>query len=280
MSEAQAVTAPVQGIPAEIPKEEVKPTEDTPKVEPKKEDPKFAALAKRERMLMRERQQQRMYAQQLEQQKVQLTQREKFLDTAKTNPLEALKAMGWTYDQLTNFVLNDNKITPDRQIAEVKKEIETWKEQQARERQEAMQSAQQQAQNEAQEVLDSFKERVGNFLETKKDTYELVNLYQEQELVFALIEQHFNNTGKVMSIEEAARLAETDIEERIDQGLKTKKISTKYKVGENKPDEKKAAPKEPSTLNNNMNTGITPNGLPAATENDRIKRALAKLNGE
>lgn len=255
---------------------------ETQKVEPPKEDTsqKLSDLIKKEKMIYRTKQNLSQKEKLILEKEKALAEREAKLATASTNPIEALKTLGWTYDQITEYMLQ-NKVPVDKHITDVRNELEQFKKQQLEEKQKAAEEAKQAAEAQATQVIDSFKVQINDFITTNKDTYELVNLHEAQDIVFATIETHFENTKKVLTIQEATDLVEKYLEDRIEQSTKTKKLASKYRLPEPNV-EKKTEPtfSEPKTLTNSMTTGSSP-GLPQArNEEDRIKRALAALDGK
>jgi len=274
VSEPTSAVQPITDkVESQVNETKVETVEDKPK------DPmlssRFAALAKREKSIVRRAQEIKQVEQKLQEQAKTLEEKMKIFEVAKTNPMEALKQLGLSYQDITNFVLNDSKITPDTEIKHVRTELESFKKQQEEKERLRLESETQRAQLEAQEVINDFKSNINEFLTSKPDDYELTTLHEAQELVYATIEEHFNNTKRVLSIKEAADLVEKYLEERIEASTKTKKLSSKFKLADSKAEEK-ASPAPSKTLTNQMSSSA-PSMLPAKTESDRIKRAMAAL---
>src|SRR5687767_14150950 len=114
--------APIDGVADSIQAE-------TPAVKPQEDQEfskKFAALAKRERLLRQKEEQAKAQwdaVQRFEQARKQ----------AKSNPLGFLEEAGLSYQEITDYLLNDSKPSPDAQIQALREQIE----QERRERQEA-----------------------------------------------------------------------------------------------------------------------------------------------
>lgn len=191
------------------------------------------------------------------------------------NPLEALKRKGITYQDLTNMVLNGEKVTPEIQVKSIEEQMKTWMKQQEEAAKLKEQQETERLTKEHELTIQNFKEEVKEFVSTRSDEYEFINLYDQQELIYATIEEHFNNTQKVMSIKESADLVEKYLLDQANKALKTKKLASMLKP---QAEEKKDAPREPSKTLNNTMTSSVPSMLPAKTENDRLKRALAALD--
>lgn len=207
------------------------------------------------------------------------------------NPIEALQRAGFTYEQATNFVLNDNKITPELQVQAIQQKIEKVEQSFQQQQEAAQKAAQQQAQAEYQQTVETFQEDIGTFVSEHPDDYELISLHDAQAIIYDTIEQHWDRsyktwlkdkTGprpKMMSIKDAADQLEKYLEDRVEKSYQTKKFQAKVK-----PKDAPVAPNDPSTgfqpksLNNSLTSSAAASFLPAATEEDRMKRALAKLS--
>jgi hypothetical protein len=106
------------------------PEAPAPAPEPAPEKPRadrFALLARKEQDLLRKQQAVKQQQQILAQQAEQLRAFEQAKKQALLNPLDALKQLGLTYEQITEFVLNDNKPTPNAEVMSVRQELEEFK---------------------------------------------------------------------------------------------------------------------------------------------------------
>lgn len=241
--------------------------------------PKFAALAKKERYA-------RMLSQKAKAREAEIVRREQAIldrermwdEEWKKTPLDALKKRGITYEDLTQAALNDGKFNPDVEIKSVKDEIQRLREEQAekeRKTKEAMELAQKQQE---QEIVDAFKENISSHLEQNLEKYELTKLFDASDLVFQTVEEYFERNQKVLSIDEACQLVETYLESEIDRTAKeSKKFKSKFLTPQQKQDQEKREGTSSVTLNNQMNSSSAPSLLPKATEDERMKRALAAL---
>jgi hypothetical protein len=239
---------------------------------------KFAALAKKERMARLAQANIKSREQQLIDRERQIAERERLWNEEfKQSPLEAIKKRGYTYEDITKAALNDGKFEPATEIKSVKEEIERIK-QEASEREKKQLEAQQSAVAQAeQEAIDSFKDKITKSIEENKDKYELTQILEASELVFQTVEEHFNRTKKILSINEACDLVEQYLESEVERTAQnSKKFQSKYGSMKQKVEEPKGKPKSDVTLSNEL-TSTAPSLLPSHTENDRIKRALAAL---
>jgi hypothetical protein len=273
--------APVVSQPSTVPpitpsaserlKEAVAPKVEGAKPASPKSDA-FAALAKRERALQRQ-------SADLKAKEAQYREWERLKASATSNPLEALKALGLSYEQITQFLLNGSKPTPELEVAQVKADLEKLRTEQAQREQNAKNEARRVAEREYQQTYVEFTEEIGSYLQDNRDAYELTNMYEGQNIVLATIEQHFANTKKIMSIKEAADLVEQYFEEQVANASKTKKFQAKQqpKVSEGQSRGEGVLKSSAPTLSNGLTTSA-PSLLPAKTEQARMNRALAALD--
>lgn len=265
---------------------------ETPAVEssaspvvPKTDDmsAKFAALAKKERIARLAQHNLKTKETSLAERERQIAERERMWEEEfKQSPLEAIKKRGYTYEDITKAALNDGKFEPATEIKSVRSELEKFRQEQAEKEKKALEEQQTAAQKIEQETVERFKRNISQTLEEKKDKYELTHLFDASDLVYQTIEEHFERTkklgeAKVMSIEEACDLVEQFYENEIERtATSSKKFQAKY--GAIKKEAEKEKPKSSTTLSNSLTpSSAAPSLLPVATENDRLKRALAAL---
>lgn len=252
----------------------------SPPAEPKPDQmaSKFAALAKKERQARLLHAQAKTRAEELAKREAAIAERERLWEEEfKQSPLEALKKRNLTYQDLTNAALNDGKFQPDVEIKRVQDEIQRFRvEQEEKEKKaiEAQQAAQQKAESEA---IEGFKTKISDHIDANSEKFELTKLYDASELVFQTVEEHFERNKKILSIDEACSLVEQYLESELERASKeSKKFKSKFLSAKQEQQEKTAG-KSTTTLTNSFNSSATPSLLPAKTEEDRIKRALAAL---
>lgn len=201
----------------------------------------------------------------------------------KTNPIAALKKRGITYEDISKAVLNDDKFEPSVEIKSVKDEIASLKKEAQEKETRAQEDARRQREQAEQEAIEAFKGGIATFIGENKEKFELVSIFDAGELVFQTVEEHYARTSKagtpkVLSVDEACQMVETYLENEIERTAQaSKKFQSKYGALKTKEE----APKKPAatttTLSNQATSRASPSMLPASTENDRIKRALAAL---
>ena len=215
-----AETAPVETVATEsapvIAPVETKPETVETKPEIKADAPDddrlrrgYAALARKEKSL-RERE-------------TQLKRLEGLEKKAKESPLEFLKEFGLSYDQLTDLILGaDEKPEPtaDDRVAALEARLEN-----ERVAREAADAAAKEANIERQ--INTFKTGVlAHGIKSNPDKYELINARGDDgvELVFEVIQSHFEKTQEVLSWDKAADYTEEHLETEARKLLSLKKF--------------------------------------------------------
>ena len=322
--------------------------ETSPKIDDKIGS-KFAALAKKERLVVQKAQELKAAEAALKAEDAKLkewkslqdkeisTEREKlqsnpemkefqeFKALKKMSALDAFKKLGFSYEQLTEQLLNEGKPTPEQLIESktasfqeelkalrAEREAEKRDAQKAREAKEleAAKKAEDEAAAQAKaledeeakitaehaETISNFRKEIKNFLTSNSDEYELTNLNEANEVVFATIERHFDESqeadakergvpkeqgnGKVLSIKEASDAVEHFLETQVQKNLATKKLQAKVSPQVPKEDtpvkQNTDSVKSTKTITNDMTSSSV--SSPAQSEKERWKRAVAALN--
>lgn len=254
-------------------------------VEPPKEDPalspKFAALAKKAKAAYQAQAQLKAEKAALEAKRKEIDEFSKYKQEATSNPLKALEALGWKYDDLVNFVLNDQKPTESQKLTQVEQRLEALQREQEEREQKRIQIEQEAAQRQYAETIDAFKSKVASHVSENSEKYELIQLHDAQELIFDTIEEYFNKTNQVMDIAKAAELVENYLESQFETTFtKAKKLQGKFGKKEEAPQPQSKPQSTSVSLNNAVtSSSAAPGYLPPKTEQERIQRALAKLQG-
>jgi hypothetical protein len=192
--------------------------------------------------------------------------------------LAALEDAGLSYKELTDFILNNNTVSTESQIKALQDKISEVENARQRDHQEREEHSKRQAAEREVQVIAEFKNEISNFISSKKDDYELTNLYESSDLVYDTVEAYFEKTSKVLSIPEACELVEKYLEKQVEKSLQTKKLGQRFQ----KPAEESIAKSDLQaprrTLNNQNYTSSTPSMVSPKVENDRMTRALAALN--
>lgn len=261
----------------------------------KKEEPissKFAALAKKEKAIVKRDQEIKAREATFAQREAAIAEREArvkaFETLVETNPLEAMEKYNVTYQKLTDMILSgkttvekkpEDPIEVAKKIAEdLRKEFtekETAREAAAKKAQEEA-AAQQKA--ELEKAYAQYRDEVNVFTKQNADKYEMINIFDQQELVIDTVNGYYEKHNRVLSVQEACDMVEAYLDSEFQKAQKAKKFagkSTATETTSTKKEENKPASK---TLSNSM-TGQATSKLPAVSEQDRMKRALAALSG-
>lgn len=226
---SEAVLAEASSAPAE--------GQTTPAAEAQKPDdkfaPKFAALSRKEKELRQREQQYQTESQKIAQEKAELEKwrQEKtatesaFQKKLKNNPLQTLQELGITFEELTQMQLNEQNPTPEMLIKRTREELEQGYKSELEELRNAMKQKEQDAeQKQFEETVSGFKSQIADFVDSNADTYELIKMNDAQELVFDVIQEYYQSSGRILTIEEAAKHTEEHLEAEARKVLEAKKF--------------------------------------------------------
>ena len=142
------------------------------------------------------------------------------------DPLRALEEAGLGYDKLTELALNDGKLTPDMQMAAMREEIERDYRRKFEDLEERLHAKEEAEAGEYyNSVQENFQYEIGNFINENNETYELINASEADTLVYDVIEEHYNETGRILDLKDAADAVESYLEEEAGKLMKLKKLS-------------------------------------------------------
>lgn len=279
-------TAVAVETPVQAPQASVEGAEAPKAAEPAKQpvSKSFLALARAAKNIAKQKQEQKLYEQKLQQREQSLSQRGQ---SKPQTPIEALMAAGYTYEDATNFILNDQKPTAEMEIKSMKQQFAEWQQRQEAERQRIIGIQRQKVQAEINESIQEYRNKLDGFVNSQPDAYELINRNAEEntQLIYELVEENFKRTNKILSMKEAADRVESFLEEEIESAAQSKKIQAKLAAKaqtqkEQTPEKSQGfSAQSAKTLSNNLTSSAMPSSLSNKTENDRIARALAKLQG-
>lgn len=244
----------------------------------------FAALSKKEKMLFREREALKAERAQIQAERARIAEIEAKYGSKPATPREALERYGYDYKAATEFELNDGSPTAEFLARQAQEQIQQLRNEQAERDKRVAQEAAQRAEAEKAEVIQEFRSEIQEFVSEKADDYELIKFNQAEDVVFETIEAHYQKTGRLLSIPEAANMVEKFLEKRMDDLKSTKKFA---KTREGSPEKtlpeagfRQSEPAPKRTISNSV-TASTPSLMKSARiENDAFARAMAKLNGQ
>jgi hypothetical protein len=142
------------------------------------------------------------------------------------DPLSVLQEKGWDYNKITEKVLSQRQLTPDEKIEMIEQKLRKKEEDEIKRIEEEKQSEELIRQ---QQAINSFKAQINSFVEEKASEYELIVATDSHDVVFDVIQQHFNKTKKILPLEQACKMVETEIETQLMPRLeKAQKVRNKF----------------------------------------------------
>lgn len=142
----------------------------------------------------------------------------------KEDPMGAMSEYGMTYDQLTQLALNqpgpqDQAISKlEAKILELEGKLSGAEAKRTEDQQKSYEQALNQIRNEAKILIDS------------DETYETIKSEGEVETVVELIKQTFDETGNLLTVEEAAKQVEDYLFEKALKTAQLKKVQAKLQT--------------------------------------------------
>lgn len=282
---APAPEAPVDAQP------QAAPVAEPPKDQPKETASALLAKLARQR---KEAMQATKKLSAVDQEKAELLKRVQELEAKVSqkpaNPLDALKSAGFGYEDATNFVLNDNKLTAEQQVKMLEQRLEAiQRESEEREQKRLEEEANRAKQTVAQQE-EAFKTDVVDYLDQNKATYELTANEDPQEVadtVLQVIKQHFSQAmqewedagregkrPKALSTKEALDLIEAHLEEKVSKYIDTNKIKSKFAPKPAETEQKGQTAPTSKTLSAAVTTS---SASPGAKIVDPVARAMSAL---
>ncbi len=176
---------------------------------------RFAALTRMEREIQEKAERNKSQFTEVEEWK-----KEKGL--IKSNPKEFLEKNGWNIQDLVDFVLNDEKPTANREMQELREEINKLRSE--REDEKTTAQKQQEAKN-----VETYKGNLKNKLIEKKETYELINQYEQFDMVYDIMNEEFSKTGQELDVDKVAAEVEKYLEAQFEDQFKKASNTSKFK---------------------------------------------------
>ncbi len=203
------------------PQEESNEFKDLEQPQDSEFDRKFAALSRKEKALReRELELERKYGS--KEKELPLERR------IRSNPLKALEELGLDYDKLTELALNDGRLTPDMQMKLMREELENdYKEKfnSLEQRLNAKEKMEEEAKYDA--VKQGFVGEIESFINENKNDFEYVAHNEATDVVYDVIEEHYNETGRILDIKEAVEAVESYLEEEAEKLLNLGKVKNR-----------------------------------------------------
>lgn len=183
----------------------------------------------------------------------------------KKDPLRALEEMGLSYDKLTELALNDGKLTPEMQMKLMREELEgDYKKKFEELENRLLEKEKSDEQRRYDDIQRGFKNEIDEYVNSNLDKYELIQANEANDIIYDVIEEHYNDTGRILDIEEAAEAVENYLEEEAEKLLKLGKLRSKFGI-ENDLEQEESPRQSQVTLSNAM----------SAQANERVAKKLS-----
>jgi hypothetical protein len=242
----------------EAPKDEIKEIEIKPEPKEDATASKFAALEKKaaairskEMALKNAEAQTRSRLAELE---AELAKAQSLRKMAKENPWDYLKAADLDYNYLTEYALNNQKPPVETKLAQVEHDLQEKLQAYIKPLEEKLRVAEE---REASAKLHQFKADISQHLAAKTDDYEMIVANDAQEMVFETINQYAEQHGKLLAIDQAAKMVEDFLTEQaraiLPKVTKAKKLQDLLSIPQKiEPAPNKTVVPQTPTLSNKM----------------------------
>ena len=181
----------------------------------------------------------------------------------RANPLKVLEELGLGYETLTDLALNDGKLTPDMQMQLIRDELETDYQSRFHDLEQRLEERDEREQDEKYDsILSGFMEEIQNHVATD-DNYELIRANDAGDVVYEVMEEHYNQSGNILSIDEAAEAVESYLEEEADKIVNLQKVRSRLNINELEPRDEY------------RQSQVTLSNAHAAQANERVGRMLS-----
>lgn len=250
------------------PQEESNEFKDLEQPQDSEFDRKFAALSRKEKALRdRELELDKKYGN--KEKELPLERR------IRANPLKALEELGLDYDKLTELALNDGRLTPDMQMKLMREELENdYKDKfnSLEERLNAKEKMEEEAKYDA--VREGFVGEINSFINENKSDFEYVAHNDATDVVYDVIEEHYNETGRILDIKEAVEAVESYLEEEAEKLLNLGKVKNRLTSMR---DEYEQPQRQSQTTLSNAHSAQANERVARKLSDEESKSAMAKM---
>lgn len=174
----------------------------------------------------------------------------------KKDPLATLESLGVSYEDLTQLVLNDGQMPTDMQMRLMREELERDYKTKFEELENKL-TEKERAEEEAkyQETINNFKSEINEFI-NGNEQYELIQANDAYDLVYDVIEQYYEENGRILETQEAADQVEQYLEEEIKTVFEKSKKLGSWRSESAAPQAKTEARQSPTLSNSLSAKGI------------------------
>lgn len=208
--------APEGGAP-EAPTEVVDPNLDLAK--------KFNQVTESEKKL-------RLEEEALKAERQEFSSKQEALANLKTNPLKALGALGISFKDLAEQVLNDEEPTTEQKLKTLEEQVledKRSRDEQSAKDKELWEAAEEAEKHEAAvTTMEESKVTIKHLVDNGEGKYELIQSEKAYDLVWDTIQEVFNETNKVISFEDAADKVEDYLTKEVERFLGYGKFKRRF----------------------------------------------------
>jgi len=293
--ETPAAPATPPEAPAAKPTEGQQPPAEEAKSPSPKQDPKtaarFAALTRKEKAVLETQKQAKEMMAEAQKLMADLKGQQAKTSVRPADPIAALEAAGFTYEQAAEFMLNGKQATPDQIAQRALKEVEDLKAQREKDAEERAEGERRRIQQQKDQQYQAWQDGVVEAVKAEKsERWEYTNLLDYQHMVPEVIREHYEATAqtgepKVMSTEEAADKVEAWLEKYVARLAKSKKYGAKGQPpadgepdGVPSSDETSVKPVGSKTLTNTHKPAIPAKKAGSYNREEARKAAIAALD--
>lgn len=165
-------------------------------------DPKYEALAKKESAIRTREKEFQAREASFKEKEAKLAAAEAFQERLRQNPLDVLNEIGVTYDQLVEQAVNG----PDQKTRDIQKKLDAIEAAQKKQSEDIQNSAKAQRDSAINQIRNDAKDLV----ETSTE-FETIKATESAEDVVELITRTFDETGKLLTVEDAAKMVEEEL---------------------------------------------------------------------
>lgn len=197
---------------------------------------KFAALSRQEKAIRDREKQLEARMMEIEEKAKQYSSMEDIKKSLKYNPLKTLEEQGLSFEDLTKIAVNGGQLPPEMQMQVMREELEAKFQKRLEDlenRYTQDKESSEKAQNE--NAVAGFKEEIKESVYNAKDedgnyVFEFIRTGDDSDMVYEVIEQHYNDTGEILDTLDAAEAVEAYLEEEAQKFLELRKIKSKLSI--------------------------------------------------
>jgi len=118
-----------------------------------------------------------------------------------------------------------------------------------------------------------FQNEIESFVNSNGEEFELIKANDANDVVYEVIEEHYNETGKILDIKEAAQAVESYLEDEAEKLLKLGKLRSKFNVG----DIEQEPQRQSQVTLSNAHSAQANERVARKLSDDESKRAMAQM---